>query len=57
MKDISRKTKTKGDLPGSIYLRGKVHWIKYYKDGKPFRESARSEDYDTAHTELVKTDS
>lgn len=54
MKEISRKTKAKGDLPGSIYLRGKVYWIKYYKGGKPYRESARTEDYDTAQTELAK---
>ncbi|MFZ0930607.1 MAG: hypothetical protein WAN11_18515 [Syntrophobacteraceae bacterium] len=54
MKEIPRKTKKNGDLPGSIYLRGKVHWIKYYKDGKPYRESTRSEDYDTAQAELAK---
>ncbi|MGA2936378.1 MAG: site-specific integrase [Syntrophobacteraceae bacterium] len=54
MKEISRRTKAKGDLPGSIYLRGKVYWIKYYKDGKPYRESTRSEDYDTAQAELAK---
>jgi integrase len=54
MKEISRRTKAKGDLPGSIYLRGKVYWIKYYKDGKPLRESARSGDYETAQAELAK---
>jgi integrase len=27
---------------GSVYLRGKVWWIKYSRDGRPFRESARS---------------
>ncbi len=54
MKEIARKTKEKGDLPGSIYLRGKVYWIKYYKDGKPYRESTRSENYDTAQAELAK---
>src|SRR5437867_11557074 len=27
---------------GSIYLRGNVYWIKYYKDGKPFYESSES---------------
>jgi integrase len=54
MKEISRRTKAKGDLPGSIYLRGKIYWIKYYKDGKPYRESTRSEDYDTAQAELAK---
>lgn len=54
MKEISRRTKAKGDLPGSIYLRGKVYWIKYYKDGKPLRESTRSTDYDTAQLELAK---
>jgi integrase len=54
MKEISRRTKAKGDLPGSIYLRGAVYWIKYYKDGKPYRESTRTSDYDTAQLELAK---
>ena len=28
---------------GSIYRRGTVYWIKYYKNGKVFRETSRSE--------------
>jgi integrase len=27
---------------GSIYKRGKVYWIKYYRNGKPYRESSES---------------
>jgi integrase len=27
---------------GMIYKRGKIYWIKYYRNGKPYRESARS---------------
>lgn len=27
---------------GSIYQRGKTYWIKYYRAGKPYRESTRS---------------
>jgi integrase len=27
---------------GMIYQRGKVYWIKYYRNGKPYRESTRS---------------
>ena len=27
---------------GMIYKRGRVYWIKYYRDGKPYRESSRS---------------
>ncbi len=27
---------------GSIYKRGKVYWIKYYRSGKPYRESSES---------------
>ena len=27
---------------GSIYKRGNIHWIKYYRNGKPLRESTRS---------------
>lgn len=29
---------------GSIFLRGKIQWIKYYRNGKPYRESSKSED-------------
>ncbi|MEW6714938.1 MAG: site-specific integrase [Nitrospirota bacterium] len=28
---------------GMLYLRGKTFWIKYYRNGKPYRESAHSE--------------
>jgi integrase len=28
---------------GTIYLRGNTYWIKYYWNGKPMRESSRSE--------------
>jgi integrase len=27
---------------GSIYQRGKTYWIKYYRNGKPYRESTKS---------------
>ena len=27
---------------GTIYKRGRVYWIKYYRAGKPYRESAKS---------------
>ena len=27
---------------GSIYKRGKTYWIKYYRNGKPYRESSES---------------
>jgi hypothetical protein len=27
---------------GMIYKRGEVYWIKYYRHGKPYRESCRS---------------
>lgn len=27
---------------GTIYKRGKVYWIKYYRNGKPYRESTKS---------------
>lgn len=29
-------------LVGMIYKRGKTYWIKYYRNGKPYRESTRS---------------
>ena len=27
---------------GTIYKRGKTYWIKYYRDGKPYREPTHS---------------
>lgn len=27
---------------GMIYKRGKTYWVKYYRNGKPYRESTRS---------------
>ncbi len=27
---------------GSIYKRGEVYWIQYYRNGKPYRESSYS---------------
>ena len=32
---------------GNHYLRGNIWWIKYYRNGKPYREStkSRSESY------------
>jgi integrase len=28
---------------GAIYLRGNTYWVKYYRDGKPYRESSKSQ--------------
>ncbi len=33
---------------GSIYQRGKIYWIKYYRDGRPFYESSESCKYGDA---------
>lgn len=57
MKLIRRKGK--GDLPGSIFrpkyrdkngdlVESQVYWVKYYKDGKPLRESTKKTEYDDA---------
>jgi len=27
---------------GSIYKRGKVYWVQYYRNGKPYRETTKS---------------
>jgi hypothetical protein len=27
---------------GGIYKRGKVYWIQYYRNGKPYRETTKS---------------
>jgi integrase len=39
---------------GSIYRRGEVYWIKYYRQGKPYRESTKSEKESDAKR-LLKT--
>jgi integrase len=28
---------------GSIYLRGQTYWLKYYRNGKPYRESSKTD--------------
>jgi len=28
---------------GSIYKRGSIYWIQFYRNGKPYRESSHSE--------------
>jgi hypothetical protein len=33
---------------GSIYLRGDTYWIKYYRNGRPYRESAKTDNPDKA---------
>jgi len=30
-------------IVGSVYRRGQIYWIKYYKNGKPYQESSRSD--------------
>jgi integrase len=62
MKLIRRKGK--GDLPGSIYrpkyrdkdgnlIESMVYWVKYYKDGKPYRESTKKSEYEDARSFLL----
>jgi integrase len=33
---------------GTIYRRGRIWWIKYYRNGKPFRESSKSQKFSDA---------
>lgn len=51
MKSNSGKAK-RGD--GSIFLRGNTYWIKYYRNGKPYRESCGSEKESDARKHLKK---
>jgi integrase len=39
---------------GSIYKRGEVFWIKYYRHGKPYRESSKTEKITEAQRLLKK---
>jgi integrase len=43
-----------GDAMGAIYKRGNRWWIKYYKDGKPYRESSKSSKKGVAERLLKK---
>src|SRR5271169_902197 len=38
---------------GAIYLRGNTFWVKYYRNGKPYYESSKS-DKETAAKKLLK---
>ena len=38
---------------GMVYLRGKTFWVKYYRNGKPYRESSHS-DKETDAKRLLK---
>lgn len=35
-----------------VYLRGKTYWIKYYRNGKPYRESCHTDDQAEARRKL-----
>jgi integrase len=39
---------------GSIYKRGRIYWVKYYRDGRPMRESSESTKESDARTLLAK---
>lgn len=39
---------------GAIYLRGKTYWVKYYRNGKAYRESTHSEKESVAKRLLQK---
>jgi integrase len=39
---------------GTVYKRGKTYWIKYYQNGKPYYESAKSDKYADASRLLAE---
>ena len=39
---------------GCLYRRGKIYWIKYYKNGKPYAESTQSDKSEVAKRLLKK---
>lgn len=39
---------------GHIYKRGNIYWIKYYRGGKPYYESTKSEKESEAKRVLRK---
>lgn len=38
---------------GSLYLRGKIWWMKYYVNGRPYRESTRTSSFSEAKRALA----
>lgn len=51
---MARKKKSSQRGHGTTYQRGKIWWIRYWRDGKPFSESSFSEDYQDAFQLLSK---
>ena len=39
---------------GHVYLRGKVYWVKYYRNGRAFAESAKTNDLEKAEKYLQR---
>ena len=39
---------------GCLYRRGKIYWIKYYRNGKPYAESSHSDKKEVARRLLMK---
>jgi integrase len=39
---------------GCVYLRGKVYWVKYHRNGKAFAESAKTTDHEKAEKFLQR---
>jgi integrase len=39
---------------GCVYLRGKVYWVKYYRNGKAFAESSKTNDLEKAEKFLQR---
>ena len=50
----NRHMKKRRPKSGSVYLRGNVYWIKFYRQGKPFRESSQSDIYEEAERLLKR---
>ena len=51
---IGRRVVPRKPKLGSIYRRGDVWWLKYYRGGKPFRESSKSDIYADAERMLKR---
>src|SRR5690242_16490922 len=44
---IPQPTRRRGD--GSVYRRGQIWWIRYFRRGKEYRESAKTTEESRAH--------
>ena len=44
------KTTNRPEVNGELRQRGRIWWLRYYRDGRRFEESSRTDKYEKAQT-------